>query len=64
MLRLDTRALEDWIHAGRSSDEGEQARIIPGGIWGRSSILAGVEVSQGVSDPEAIGLAYMEVAPF
>jgi hypothetical protein len=63
MLRLDTSTLEDWIHAGRSSDEGGQARIIPS-IWGRSSILAGVEVSQGVSDPEAIGLAYMEMAPF
>lgn len=63
MLRLDTSTLEDWIHAGRSSDEGEQARIIPS-IWGRSSVFAGVEVSQGVSDPEAIGLAYMEMAPF
>lgn len=63
ILRLDTRKLDDWLRGGPDADN-EDPRVIPHGTWGQSSVLAGVEVSQGVSDPEAIGMAYMEVSPF
>jgi hypothetical protein len=63
ILKLDTRTLDEWLRGGPDVNNLD-ARVIPHGTWGKSSILAGVEVSQGVSDPEAIGMAYMEVAPF